>query len=226
MPRSGSVDGFRLAYARHGGGTPVVLLHGWPGSAADYTTVRARLADDGADVIVPDLRGFGESDRHADARPSAYGADAQAASIRSLLSELGIRSAVFVGYDIGSRVAQTVARHDPDAVKALVLSPPLPGVGDRVLTAEAQREFWYQPFHQLPLADALVDGRPSAVRAYITHFWEHWSGPAYTPEREALDRLVAAYARPGAFTASIGWYRAGSRSSSTIPSASAAGLRG
>ena len=90
-----------------------------------------------------------------------------------------------------------------------MLSPPLPGVGDRVLTAEAQREFWYQPFHQLPLADALVDGRPSAVRAYITHFWEHWSGPAYTPEREALDRLVAAYARPGAFTASIGWYRAG-----------------
>ena len=209
MPRSGSVDGFRLAYARHGGGTPVLLLHGWPGSAADYKEVRAHLADDGADVIVPDLRGFGESDRHADARPSAYGADAQAASIRSLLSELGIRRAVLVGYDIGSRVAQAVARHDPDAVKALVLSPPLPGVGDRVLTAEAQREFWYQPFHQLPLADALVDGRPSAVRAYITHFWEHWSGPGYTPEREALDHLVAAYARPGAFTASIGWYRAG-----------------
>jgi len=71
MPRSGSVDGFRLAYARHGGGTPVVLLHGWPGSAADYTAVRARLADDGADVIVPDLRGFGESDRPAEV--DAYG---------------------------------------------------------------------------------------------------------------------------------------------------------
>ena len=73
-------------------------------------------------MIVPDLRGFGESDRHADARPSAYGADAQAASIRSLLSELGIRRAVLVGYDIGSRVAQTVARDAPRHRQALVLS--------------------------------------------------------------------------------------------------------
>jgi hypothetical protein len=30
-----------------------------------------------------------------------------------------------------------------------VLAPPLPGRGDRVLTADAQREFWYQAFHQL-----------------------------------------------------------------------------
>jgi pimeloyl-ACP methyl ester carboxylesterase len=90
-----------------------------------------------------------------------------------------------------------------------VLSPPLPGVGARVLTPDAQREFWYQPFHQLPLADALIDGRPSLVRAYLTHFWEHWSGPNWSPDRAALDRLVALYARPGAFAASIGWYRAG-----------------
>src|ERR671922_57587 len=74
MPRSAPVDGFRLAYERHGGGTPVVLLHGWPGSREDYADVRARLADAGADVLVPDLRGFGESDRHADARPAAFAA--------------------------------------------------------------------------------------------------------------------------------------------------------
>ena len=48
------------------------------------------------------------------------------------------------------------------------------------------------------------------MRAYLEHFWEHWSGPAYTPEPAQLDRLAAAYGAPGAFTASIGWYRAGS----------------
>ena len=218
MPRSASVDGFRLSYERHGGGTPVLLLHGWPGSTADYAEVRSRLAGDAADLIVPDLRGFGASDRPADARPAAYGADGQAASIRGLMAELGIRKAVLVGYDVGSRVAQALARRDPGAAQALVLAPPLPGVGDRILTPEAQREFWYQPFHQLPLADALVDGRPSAVRAYLTHFWEHWSGPGWSPHREALDRLVALYARPGAFAASIAWYRAGA---GTVAQASA-----
>jgi pimeloyl-ACP methyl ester carboxylesterase len=209
MPRSAPVDGFRLAYERHGGGTPVVLLHGWPGSAADYAEVRSRLEDTGADVIVPDLRGFGDSDRHLDVRPAAYAADGQAASVRGLMTELGLRNVVLVGYDVGSRVAQAIARRDPGAAKAIVLSPPLPGVGARVLTPDAQREFWYQSFHQLPLADALIDGRPSLVRAYLTHFWEHWSGPNWSPDRAALDRLVALYARPGAFAASIGWYRAG-----------------
>jgi pimeloyl-ACP methyl ester carboxylesterase len=209
MPRSAPVDGFRLAYERHGGGTPVVLLHGWPGSREDYADVRARLADAGADVLVPDLRGFGESDRHADARPAAYGVGGQAASVLGLLAELGLRQAVLVGYDVGSRVAQAMARREPGAARALVVAPPLPGVGDRILTPEAQREFWYQPFHQLPLADELIDGRPSLVRAYLTHFWLHWSGPRWSPARAALDRLVALYARPGAFAASIGWYRAG-----------------
>jgi pimeloyl-ACP methyl ester carboxylesterase len=49
-------------------------------------------------------------------------------------------------------------------VSALVLSPPLPGVGERVLTPDAQREFWYQPFHQLALAaspDTAPDRAPS-----------------------------------------------------------------
>ena len=54
-----------------------------------------------------------------------------------------------------------------------MLSPPLPGAGDRVLTARAQGEFWYQAFHQLPLAAQLIDGNPDAVRDYLRHFWDH-----------------------------------------------------
>jgi pimeloyl-ACP methyl ester carboxylesterase len=78
------------------------------------------------------------------------------------------------------------------------------------LTPPAQREFWYLPFHQLPLADELIDGRPEAVRAYLRHFWTRWSGPGFTLTEERLDHLVSVYAAPGAFTASIGWYRVGS----------------
>ncbi|HET7666998.1 MAG TPA: alpha/beta hydrolase, partial [Mycobacterium sp.] len=63
--------------------------------------------------------------------------------------------------------------------------------------------------HQLPLAAQLIDGNPDAVREYLRHFWTHWSGPNFAISEDDLDRLVSDYALPGAFTASIAWYRAG-----------------
>ena len=62
MPRSSPVDGFQLAYDRSGTGDAVVLLHGWPGDRMDYRDVTPLLND--CTVVVPDLRGFGESDKH------------------------------------------------------------------------------------------------------------------------------------------------------------------
>jgi pimeloyl-ACP methyl ester carboxylesterase len=168
------------------------------------------LLSGSADVVVPDLRGFGESDKHAEDPGSAYSAQAQARSVLALMDELGLETPVIAGYDVGSRIAQTIARHSPGSIRALVVSPPLPGVGDRVLSAQAQREFWYQAFHQLALADEIVDGNRSAVRAYLGHFWSHWSGPTFAQTEADLDHLVDAYGAPGAFSASIGWYRAGS----------------
>ena len=209
MPRSAPVDGFTLAYERFSSGTPVVLLHGWPGDRSDYRALVPLLADD-HDVVVPDLRGFGESDKHAVDPRDGYSAAAQARSVIGLIDELDLEQVLLAGYDIGSRIAQTLARAAPDRVQALVLAPPLPGPGDRVLAAEAQREFWYQAFHQLELAEQLVDGDRDATRAYLRHFWNHWSGPDFQIGESDLDRLVDNYAQPGAFTASIGWYRAGS----------------
>lgn len=60
------------------------------------------------------------------------------------------------------------------------------------------------------LIEEILDGQPSAVRAYLRHFWSQWSGPSFELPDAALDRLVGLYAAPGAFTASIAWYRAGS----------------
>jgi len=79
-----------------------------------------------------------------------------------------------------------------------------------VLTPAAQTEFWYQPFHRLALSERLLDGDRAAVRVYLEHFWSHWSGSSYTPDPAELDRLAGLYGAPGAFTASIGWYRSGS----------------
>jgi pimeloyl-ACP methyl ester carboxylesterase len=207
MQHSSVVDGFRLAYDRRGSGPAVVLLHGWPGDRRDWREVVAALGDS-YDTVVPDLRGFGESDTSAN-EPAPYGAPGQAASVLGLIEDLALERPVVAGYDVGSRTAQQLARTNPDRVGALVLAPPLPGVGERVLTREAQTEFWYQPFHRLELSERLLDGNPTAVRTYLEHFWSHWSGPDFTPDPVELDRLARLYSDPGAFTASIGWYRAG-----------------
>ena len=156
--------------------------------------------------------------RQARGEPAPYGAAGQAASVLGLIEELGLDRPVVAGYDVGSRTAQQLARTTPERVGALVLAPPLPGVGDRVLTPEAQTEYWYQPFHRLELSVRLLDGDRSAVRTYLEHFWSHWSGPSYTtrpgaagpPRRAVLRRLARSPPRsPGMARAGNGRYQPG-----------------
>jgi pimeloyl-ACP methyl ester carboxylesterase len=169
----------------------IVLLHGWPGDPGDWRAVAPQFDD----VVVPEL---------------LWHDDVSAATLARRVADLIDEPAVVGGYDVGSRVAQALARTAPDKVRGLVLAPPLPGAGDRVLTPEAQREFWYQAFHRLELAEQLIDGDRGAVRAYLRHFWTHWSGPGFELDAAHLERLTDRYAEPGAFTRSIAWYRAGS----------------
>jgi pimeloyl-ACP methyl ester carboxylesterase len=159
--------------------------------------------------VVPDLRGCGESDKHDVPANEQYGADAQARSVVGLIEELGLGRVVLGGYDVGSRIAQAIARSRPELIGGMVLVPPMPGIGRRVLAPDAQREFWYQTFHNLDLCEQMLDGKPEAVRAYLAHFWRHWSGPDFHLDDASLDRLVQHYSAPGAFRASIAWYRAG-----------------
>src|SRR6201986_4063558 len=103
MRQETAIDGFRLTYERTGAGPAVLLLHGWPGGRSDYPA-GVPLVSTAADVIVPDLRGFGESDKHAADPARQYNAAAQARSIAGLIGELGLGQVVLAGYDIGSRV--------------------------------------------------------------------------------------------------------------------------
>jgi pimeloyl-ACP methyl ester carboxylesterase len=210
---SAPVDDFRLRYVRRGSGRAVVLLHGWPGCWWDQHRVLERLEDE-FHVIVPDLRGFGGSDAHDVDPRRCYSADAQASSVLGLLDELGIEHVVVSGYDVGSRVAQAIARRAPERVASLVIAPPFPSFGHRPTSREAQGEFWYQHFHRLPLSEQLLDGDLEALRAYLGHFWHHWAGDRDILTSDELDALARVYARPGRVRSSIAWYRAGAGATS------------
>ena len=160
-----AVDGFELAYDRAGSGPAVVLLHGWPGDRTDYRDLVPLLS--GCEVVVPDLRGFGTPTSTSD--PVEQYRGGQARSVADLITSLGIARALVVGYDIGGRIAQALARSRPDLVSAMVISPPLPEVGTRV-SARAAARVLVPVVPPLPLSDQLIDGNPAAVRL-SGHFW-------------------------------------------------------
>ena len=120
--------GVSLALEEHGEGTPVVLLHAWGEGRGSFERL-VPLLPRTARVVVPDLRGSGDSDKP----PQGYSLVAAAADVVALLDELGLDSAVLVGTSSGGYVAQQVAVSAPGRVSGLVLvgSPrSLRGIGD------------------------------------------------------------------------------------------------
>ena len=101
--------GARFHVARCGQGMPLLLLHGWPEFWLTWEPVMHRLADR-FQLIAPDLRGFGESDKPA----RDWGAADHAADMMALLDALGIGRAGVVGHDVGGAVIQPLARLAPE----------------------------------------------------------------------------------------------------------------
>ncbi|MGE5286348.1 MAG: alpha/beta fold hydrolase [Micromonosporaceae bacterium] len=106
------------------GGHHVVLLHGQPGSGADWQQV-ASLLPGGLDVVALDRPGYGAN------RQAAGGFVANAAAVVAELDRRGIERAVLAGHSYGGGVALSVAGQAPERVEALVL---LASVGPGCLT--------------------------------------------------------------------------------------------
>jgi len=106
-----------VGFDDRGGGTPLVLLHGYPLSRAMWTPQLGALAAY-ARLIVPDLPGFGAS---AAARPAASIAG-MAAAAAGLLDRLGVERAVIGGLSMGGYVALAFARACPERLLGLILA--------------------------------------------------------------------------------------------------------
>jgi pimeloyl-ACP methyl ester carboxylesterase len=197
----------RMHYVSIGEGPGIVLLHGWPGFWFDYRYVLPRVASLGH-AVAPDFFGFGDSEAVRGDPVAVAGEESLAGDVLELVDALALDRVLVVGHDIGSAVAPALARLAPARVHGLVLlNPTHPRIGEKRYSKHAQRESWYQHFHVLPLAADLIDGDRGRVELYLSYFYEHWSGDAHIRPAE-LETVVDAYARPGAFTSSIAWYRA------------------
>jgi pimeloyl-ACP methyl ester carboxylesterase len=175
--------GFAQAYVHEnaGGAGPLVLVHGWPETKRIWWRVIEPLASLGFEVIVPDLRGFGDSDVAPD---GFHDVPSHARDIHALVHDhLGHASAVLVGGDLGGPVIQDVALRFPDFVTRMVLfNSPLPFDKQRMQgmktrpAREASDYFVRQGTDPEGLAaelDAPEKRRRYIATFYTSRFWAH-----------------------------------------------------
>ena len=180
----------RLAVETTGEGPAVLLVHGFPDSGRVWREQVGPLAEAGFRVIVPDLRGFGASERPEGVEH--YRVTLLVDDLLELLDE----PAHVVGHDWGAGIAWVLAALHPDRVRSLAaLSVGHPNAS-RPQSIESREKAWYQLLFQFEEAEELLlreDAR--LLREWL----------AGAPD---LDRAIEDMRRPGALAAGLGLYRA------------------
>jgi len=99
----------------------VVLLHAFPLDKRLWDDVVEAVADTGWDVVVPDLRGFGESAYGEDGPDDEPTLSWMARDVLSILDRIGVNSAVVVGLSLGGYVAMELVRQDASRIAGIAL---------------------------------------------------------------------------------------------------------
>lgn len=188
-------NGIDLAVTVQGDGPAVLFVHGFPDSGAVWREQVPALVAAGYRVIVPDMRGCGESDAPAGTR--AYRIETLSADLAALLDVLGVTKAVLVAHDWGAVIGWNFCMRYPERVERYVAL----SVGHPNAYAsggwEQKRKGWYVLFFQLRgIAEWALRRNDWRLLRRLTD----WHGEA----RHWIPMLD----RPGRLTAAINYYRA------------------
>src|SRR3954462_10400767 len=189
-------DGIEVEVHAGGGGEapPVLLVHGFPDSSHLWRHQVEALTGAGLRTIVPDMRGFGASDKPAAVEDSRL--TRAVADLVAILDALDIETASVVGHDWGAAVAWIFAAIHRDRVERLVaMSVGHPAAQTRTI---ADREkAWYMLLFQFE------DVAEELLRRDDWKLLREW-----LREDGDVDRYIRDLSRPGALTAGLSWYRA------------------
>jgi pimeloyl-ACP methyl ester carboxylesterase len=115
-----NVGGYRVHYYTMGpaDGTAAVLVHGLGGRSEDWDKLAPYLAQAGYRVYLPDLPGYGESDKPAS---FSYSVTDESKIVVGFLDQLGLQQVDLGGWSMGGWIVQLVAANHPDRVRRLML---------------------------------------------------------------------------------------------------------
>lgn len=190
-------------------GEPVVLLHGFPDYWYGWRKQIGPLAAAGFRVIALDQRGYNRSDKPQAVADCAI--ERLTDDVTAALDDLGIARANVVGHDWGGGVAWVLGATRPERVVRLaVINCPHP------LAMQAALEgSWAQLARSWYMFAAQIPGLPEAVARwtdyrFLTRSMQTTTRPGTFTTRD-LARYRRAWARPGAITGMVNWYRAAMR---------------
>ena len=162
--RTVQIDGYRVHYLVEGpeNGEVVVLVHGLGGSAEDWRSLAPYLARAGYCVYMPDLPGYGRSEKPAD---FSYSVRDQAAIVAGFMGALGLKQVDLGGWSMGGWIVQLVAARYPQRIMRLMLFDSAgldvkPNWDTRLFTPANPRE--------LSELDALLMPHPPHVPGFVT----------------------------------------------------------
>lgn len=187
-------DGVGIDVEISGDGDPVVLLHGFPDSGRLWRHQVPALVEAGHQVIVPDLRGYGSSDKPTEVE--AYSIPVLGGDVVAILDQLGIDRASIVGHDWGAALAWALGTYAADRVEKLaVLSV---GHPEAFVNAgmEQRRKSWYMLLF-------LFEG--IAERWLTMNDWANFREFSHHPD---LDAVIVELEKNGSLTPGLNWYRA------------------
>ncbi len=204
-------DGTMIAVREVGEGPPLVLLHGFPENHRCWLPLLPELAR-GRRCILPDLRGYGDSDAPADdAAHMAYSKRRMALDLVAVLDALGIAQADIAGHDRGARVAYRFALDHPGRMGRLAILEVIPTAAfwDAWSADLAQKAYhWNFLAQPTPLPERMILADPTG--------WIDWTLSSWTACKtlepfapEAMVSYRAQAADPARLTAMCADYRAG-----------------
>ena len=188
---------------------PLVLLHGFPQTHVMWHRVAQRLSDRYR-IVLPDLRGYGDSS-HDEGPPdhSRYSKRAMASDIVEVMAALGHDRFFLCGHDRGGRVAHRLALDHPGAVQRLCVIDIAPTLDMYAATDMAFARAYYHWFHLIqpaPLPERMIGGD---ARHYLHVKLGGWGSQGLAHiEPEALAEYECCFCRPEAIHTACEDYRA------------------
>jgi haloalkane dehalogenase len=179
-----NLNGLRMHYLDEGpiNARPVLLLHGVPTWSYLYRHMINKIADEGNRVIVPDLIGFGKSDKPESKTDHSYKSHIE--WIKEFIKHLGLEGVIFFGQDWGSLLGLRIAADQPELFAGILISNGMLPTGEQKM--HFRFKLWkfitrYSPF--LPVGLIISSGMKSSLnkeerRAYKAPFpsWKYKAG--------------------------------------------------
>jgi len=197
-------------HVRVGGTGPVVvLLHGYPQSGVYWHKIAPSLAERYR-VIIPDLRGYGDSVGPApDEANMLYSKRAMAGDVAQVLDALSEDGAMIVGHDRGGRVAYRFALDHPERTRKLAVLDMVPTseTWERMVAAEAIAAYHWPFLAQgNGLPERMIGHDPDD---YLRHTLNSWTRVKDCFTEAAMAEYLRCFAKPSVIAACCADYRAG-----------------